>query len=205
MEQSRQTGVVGYSSGKSFAGKTYCSIRELRKYFQHSTSESARSANYQLVCDIIEELFNRTSGLISSGCGVTSPLLHSIRLIICWFQNSIRHNLSLHSRFVRVINETTGKSSWWMVNHDMKPGLTSRRRAVSMDTKVFERKRGRVRKKVRPSFVRITYTLQVQVLQSIELRSGQIYCSRSVFHLPQMANPDRLFLPNRHSQPEDIN
>ena len=34
------------------------------------------------------------------------------------FQNSIRHNLSLHSKFVRVQNEGTGKSSWWMLNHD---------------------------------------------------------------------------------------
>ena len=33
-------------------------------------------------------------------------------------QNSIRHNLSLHSKFVRVQNEGTGKSSWWMLNHD---------------------------------------------------------------------------------------
>ena len=34
------------------------------------------------------------------------------------FQNSIRHNLSLHSKFVRVQNEGTGKSSWWMLNPD---------------------------------------------------------------------------------------
>ncbi len=33
-----------------------------------------------------------------------------------FFQNSIRHNLSLHSRFVRVQNEGSGKSSWWMLN-----------------------------------------------------------------------------------------
>lgn len=155
---------IDWSSGlffwKIFCWKDVLFHQRVKKIFStYQLFKSARSANYQLVCDIIEELFNRTSGLISSGCGVTSPLLHSIRLIICWFQNSIRHNLSLHSRFVRVINETTGKSSWWMVNHDMKPGLTSRRRAVSMDTKVFERKRGRVRKKVRPSFVRITYSV----------------------------------------------
>lgn len=37
-------------------------------------------------------------------------------------QNSIRHNLSLHSRFMRVQNEGTGKSSWWMLNPDAKPG-----------------------------------------------------------------------------------
>uniref|UniRef100_A0A672FHK6 Forkhead box O6 a n=1 Tax=Salarias fasciatus TaxID=181472 RepID=A0A672FHK6_SALFA len=32
--------------------------------------------------------------------------------------NSIRHNLSLHTRFIRVQNEGTGKSSWWMLNPD---------------------------------------------------------------------------------------
>ena len=31
-------------------------------------------------------------------------------------QNSIRHNLSLHSKFVRVQNEGTGKSSWWTLD-----------------------------------------------------------------------------------------
>ena len=34
------------------------------------------------------------------------------------WQNSIRHNLSLHSKFKRVQNEGTGKSSWWMVNYE---------------------------------------------------------------------------------------
>ena len=28
----------------------------------------------------------------------------------------MRHNLSLHHRFMRVPNEEAGKSSWWMVN-----------------------------------------------------------------------------------------
>ena len=52
-----------------------------------------------------------------------------------YFQNSIRHNLSLHSRFVRVQNEGTGKSSWWMMNPDVKAGSgkNSRRRAPSVD------------------------------------------------------------------------
>ena len=54
------------------------------------------------------------------------------------FQNSIRHNLSLHSRFVRVQNEGTGKSSWWMMNPDAKAGSgkNSRRRTPSVDTTV---------------------------------------------------------------------
>lgn len=64
------------------------------------------------------------------------------------FQNSIRHNLSLHNRFVRVQNEGTGKSSWWMLNPDAKPGKSARRRATSMETSKFEKRRGRVKKKV---------------------------------------------------------
>nr|XP_055027980.1 forkhead box protein O3-like isoform X2 [Misgurnus anguillicaudatus] len=65
-------------------------------------------------------------------------------------RNSIRHNLSLHSRFVRVQNEGTGKSSWWMVNPDGgKGGKAPRRRAVSMDNsnKLIKSARGRAAKK----------------------------------------------------------
>jgi hypothetical protein len=49
-------------------------------------------------------------------------------------QNSIRHNLSLHNRFMRVQNEGTGKSSWWMINPDadqFKSGKNSRRNRAS--------------------------------------------------------------------------
>ncbi|CAG2166367.1 unnamed protein product [Oppiella nova] len=63
-------------------------------------------------------------------------------------QNSIRHNLSLHNRFMRVQNEGTGKSSWWMINPDAKPGKAARRRATSMETQKYEKKRGRVKKKI---------------------------------------------------------
>ena len=44
-------------------------------------------------------------------------------------QNSIRHNLSLHSRFVRVQNEGTGKSSWWTINPDALPVNSHTRRS----------------------------------------------------------------------------
>ncbi|KAK6171256.1 hypothetical protein SNE40_019483 [Patella caerulea] len=64
------------------------------------------------------------------------------------WKNSIRHNLSLHSRFMRIQNEGTGKSSWWVINPDAKPGKTPRRRAGSMETKSYEKKRGRIKKKV---------------------------------------------------------
>ncbi|XP_062825106.1 forkhead box protein O3 isoform X2 [Anolis carolinensis] len=64
-------------------------------------------------------------------------------------QNSIRHNLSLHSRFIRVQNEGTGKSSWWVINPDGgKGGKAPRRRAVSMDnSNKYTKSRGRAAKK----------------------------------------------------------
>uniref|UniRef100_A0A9L0TAR3 Fork-head domain-containing protein n=1 Tax=Equus caballus TaxID=9796 RepID=A0A9L0TAR3_HORSE len=64
-------------------------------------------------------------------------------------QNSIRHNLSLHTRFIRVQNEGTGKSSWWMLNPEGgKTGKTPRRRAVSMDNGAkFLRIKGKASKK----------------------------------------------------------
>ncbi|CCD71852.1 Forkhead box protein O [Caenorhabditis elegans] len=43
------------------------------------------------------------------------------------WKNSIRHNLSLHSRFMRIQNEGAGKSSWWVINPDAKPGRNPRR------------------------------------------------------------------------------
>ncbi|MEQ2174135.1 Forkhead box protein O1-A [Goodea atripinnis] len=64
-------------------------------------------------------------------------------------RNSIRHNLSLHSRFIRVQNEGTGKSSWWMLNPEGgKSGKSPRRRAASMDNNSkFTKSRGRAAKK----------------------------------------------------------
>lgn len=66
---------------------------------------------------------------------------------LVFFQNSIRHNLSLHNRFMRVQNEGTGKSSWWMLNPEAKPGKSVRRRAASMETSRYEKRRGRAKKR----------------------------------------------------------
>lgn len=49
---------------------------------------------------------------------------------------------------MRIQNEGTGKSSWWVINPDAKPGKAARRRAASMETSKFEKKRGRVKKKI---------------------------------------------------------
>merc|ERR1712107_202505 len=46
------------------------------------------------------------------------------------WKNSIRHNLSLHQRFVKIPNEDAGQSSWWTINNDPKPGVKQRRRAT---------------------------------------------------------------------------
>ena len=75
------------------------------------------------------------------------PLAHPYPCL--WPQNSIRHNLSLHTRFIRVQNEGTGKSSWWMLNPEGgKTGKTPRRRAVSMDNGAkFLRIKGKASKK----------------------------------------------------------
>ncbi|XP_043921267.1 forkhead box protein O3 [Protopterus annectens] len=65
------------------------------------------------------------------------------------WKNSIRHNLSLHSRFIRVQNEGTGKSSWWMINPEGgKGGKVPRRRAASMDnSNKYTKSKGRAAKK----------------------------------------------------------
>lgn len=72
-------------------------------------------------------------------------------LYIFFLQNSIRHNLSLHSKFKRIQNEGTGKSSWWVINHDAKPGKSPRRRTTSMDnasTKYSRSKQIKAKQKV---------------------------------------------------------
>jgi len=67
------------------------------------------------------------------------------------WKNSIRHNLSLHSRFMRIQNEGAGKSSWWVINPDAKPGRNPRRRAATMESatkSALDKKRRGARKRV---------------------------------------------------------
>ena len=79
-------------------------------------------------------------------------LLHKPRdissiLIKFLFQNSIRHNLSLHQKFVKIPNEGAGKSSWWSLNLENNPVRKPRRRATSGDVKMLQARRERVRNK----------------------------------------------------------
>uniref|UniRef100_A0A1I7VYM3 Forkhead box protein O n=1 Tax=Loa loa TaxID=7209 RepID=A0A1I7VYM3_LOALO len=68
------------------------------------------------------------------------------------WKNSIRHNLSLHNRFMRIQNEGAGKSSWWVINPDAKPGRNPRRqRSATLETTTkvaMDKKRRGARKKV---------------------------------------------------------
>ena len=53
------------------------------------------------------------------------------------FQNSIRHNLSLHHKFLKVQNDGAGKSSWWTLSKDSNQGpRTPRYIAGAQDTQV---------------------------------------------------------------------
>lgn len=82
------------------------------------------------------------------------------------WKNSIRHNLSLHSRFMRIQNEGAGKSSWWVINPDAKPGRNPRRRAATMESATktaLDKKRRGARKRV----------------EMAQLRTGQLHSAGS--------------------------
>jgi len=64
------------------------------------------------------------------------------------WKNSIRHNLSLHQKFLKIPNEDPGKSSWWKINPETKPTNKPRRRATYGDSKSFQNKREKAKKKV---------------------------------------------------------
>merc|ERR1711974_330711 len=72
------------------------------------------------------------------------------------WKNSIRHNLSLHQRFLKVQNEGAGKSSWWTLNPERKLGAKPRRRATSGDVRSLQQRRDGVR--FRNSTERLTVT-----------------------------------------------
>jgi len=62
------------------------------------------------------------------------------------WKNSIRHNLSLHNRFVRIPNEIAGKSSWWTI--DPRARQARRRRRVQSNENSTKPERRRLTKTV---------------------------------------------------------
>ncbi|CAF4910472.1 unnamed protein product [Rotaria sp. Silwood1] len=56
------------------------------------------------------------------------------------WKNSIRHNLSLHNRFVRIPNEIAGKSSWWTIDPRAKQ-VRGRRRVQSNENSTKSERR----------------------------------------------------------------
>jgi len=66
------------------------------------------------------------------------------------WKNSIRHNLSLHQKFLKIPNEGAGKSSWWTLNPENSSIKKPRRRATSGDIRTLQSKREKVKKRVEP-------------------------------------------------------
>ena len=67
------------------------------------------------------------------------------------WKNSIRHNLSLHQKFKKIPNETSGKSSWWVINPEMSPSKKHRRRSSTAgvgDMKMLQNKREKAKEKL---------------------------------------------------------
>lgn len=62
------------------------------------------------------------------------------------WKNSIRHNLSLHNRFVRIPNEIAGKSSWWTI--DPRARQVRRRRRVQSNENCTKIERRRLTKTI---------------------------------------------------------
>jgi len=88
--------------------------------------------NWHLIrFDFVMHISSKETLFLSFTCIIALFYIYIYICTLCYcfcLQNSIRHNLSLHSRFMRVQNEGTGKSSWWMINRDAKPGKSARRR-----------------------------------------------------------------------------
>merc|ERR1711892_352912 len=64
------------------------------------------------------------------------------------WKNSIRHNLSLHQKFLKMPNEGAGKSSWWTLNPEKNQVKKPRRRATSGDIRTLQCKREKAKKHV---------------------------------------------------------
>jgi hypothetical protein len=64
------------------------------------------------------------------------------------WKNSIRHNLSLHQKFLKIPNEGAGKSSWWTLNPENNQVKKPRRRATSGDIRTLQCKREKAKKHV---------------------------------------------------------
>jgi len=64
------------------------------------------------------------------------------------WKNSIRHNLSLHHKFLKLANEGAGKSSWWTLNPENNQVKKQRRRSTSGDIRTLQFKREKAKKRV---------------------------------------------------------
>ncbi|XP_061917873.1 forkhead box protein O1-A-like [Entelurus aequoreus] len=140
----RKSASVCWGSGQEYEQRTYC------------PGAAERTAVFHMFLSFWDVLLQGCPNYGPRGRVRQFGRTGSQKSDICHFvaiwrptKNSIRHNLSLHSRFIRVQNEGTGKSSWWMLNPEGgKSGKSPRRRAASMDNNSkFTKSRGRAAKK----------------------------------------------------------
>lgn len=104
------------------------------------------------------------------------------------WKNSVRHNLSLHSQFSKLQNEGTGKSSWWVVNPE---AAIQRRRARTMESGVFDRKRGKGRLKMLGSTPATISTIDESQSEPPGTRGRSGSCASSLGRLsPIQAEPE---------------
>lgn len=112
------------------------------------------------------------------------------------WKNSVRHNLSLHSRFKRLQNEGTGKSSWWTINPEANVGKCARRRAASMEASKYEKKRGRAKKRAE--------AIRQGLVSYPSLTNSSLNGSASTLEQQQQAQSSNQFQnPDTQPQPQE--
>jgi len=105
-----------FSRKNAWGGRSYADL--ISDAIESSSSKRLTLAEiYEWIIKNVEYFGDKTDSTTSAG-----------------WKNSIRHNLSLHSRFVRVVNETAGKSSWWTIRDDVSNRQYTRRRSYTMDS-----------------------------------------------------------------------
>ncbi|CAH1107900.1 unnamed protein product [Psylliodes chrysocephalus] len=99
---------------------------------------------------------------------VNVPVLSNKPEGMASWKNSVRHNLSLHCKFVKVPNPSAGKSSFWTVNLDVKPIKPARRRTGSLETNKFNSKQQRAKRAAHNTKISPAVYSNAQLMETAE-------------------------------------